>query len=141
MRIARVAGWSFLVLCALAVSSRSRAHAQYNDSAAASAPVEKVTVTVRGADGRMERRVVEQKPARDGYGNAQGNRYDLAVDGAFEGQTVAVLHFYTGEGFDFSLPKAALAEKGFSVYRWVNGPPSPAELKEKLAKATQLWII
>ena len=31
---------------------------------------------------------------------------------AFEGQTVAVLHFYTGEGFDFSLPKAALKEKG-----------------------------
>ncbi|RLD64867.1 MAG: hypothetical protein DRI95_09965, partial [Bacteroidetes bacterium] len=48
---------------------------------------------------------------------------------------------YTGEGFDFSLPKAALKEKGFSVYRWINSPPSAEELEEKLKKACQLWII
>jgi len=77
----------------------------------------------------------------DHHGNAEGNQYDLAVDGAFEGETVAVLHLYTGEGFDFSLPKAALEEKGFSVYRWINGPPSAEELEEKLKKTCQLWII
>jgi len=77
----------------------------------------------------------------DHHGNAEGNQYDLAVDGAFEGETVAVLHLYTGEGFDFSLPKAALKEKGFSVYRWINNPPSADELERKLKKACQLWII
>lgn len=81
------------------------------------------------------------KVKADQHGNAQGNEYDLAVDGAFEGETVAVLHLYTGEGFDFSLPKAALKEKGFSVYRWINNPPAANELKEKLKNACQLWII
>jgi hypothetical protein len=51
-----------------------------------------------------------------------------------------VLQFYTMD-FDFSLPRKALAEKGFSVYRWSNRPPSPEELEEKLKKACQLWII
>ena len=77
----------------------------------------------------------------DGHGNAQGNQYDLAVDGAFEGQTITVLHLYTGEGFDFSLPQAALKEKGFSVYRFMNAPPSAKELKEALDKSCQFWLI
>ena len=87
--------------------------------------------------GVMQSRKVDS----DNHGNADGNQYDLAVDGAFEGETVAVLHLYVGEGFDFSLPTAALKEKGFSVYRWINNPPSPEELEEKLKKACQLWII
>lgn len=77
----------------------------------------------------------------DEHGNAQGSQYDLAVDGAFEGQTIVVLQFYTGEGFDFHLPKEALKQKGFSVYRWMNEAPSPQELQEKLEKACELWII
>jgi len=77
----------------------------------------------------------------DNYGNAQGNQYDLAVDGAFEGETILVLHLYTGENFDFSLPQAALKEKGFSVYRYMNAPPTPEELKKALKKSCQLWII
>ncbi len=81
------------------------------------------------------------KVEADRHGNAEGNQYDLAVDGAFQGETVAVLHLYTGEGFDFSLPKAALKEKGFSVYRWINNPPSAEELEKSLEKACQLWII
>ena len=85
-------------------------------------------------------RIVRKSVVSDSYGNAQGNQYDLAVDGAFEGQTIAVLHFYTA-GFDFSLPKKALAEKGFSVYRWLNAAPEPKELEEALEKSCQLWII
>jgi hypothetical protein len=77
----------------------------------------------------------------DKHGNAQGNKYDLAVDGAFEGETITVLHFYTGEGFDFSLPKNALKEKGFSVYRYIDNPPSPEELEKSLEKSCQLWLI
>ncbi|MDF1549568.1 MAG: hypothetical protein P1P88_17205 [Bacteroidales bacterium] len=90
---------------------------------------------------RKSGEVHKVKVEADQHGNAQGNQYDLAVDGAFEGETVAVLHLYTGEGFDFSLPKAALKEKGFSVYRWIDNPPSPKELEEQLKKACQLWII
>jgi hypothetical protein len=86
-------------------------------------------------------KVHKVKVEADRYGNAQGNQYDLAVDGAFQGETIVVLHLYTGEGFDFSLPKAALKEKGFSVYRYINTPPSPEELEKSLKKACQLWII
>ncbi len=90
---------------------------------------------------RVSGQTYSVKVETDNHGNAQGNQYDLAVDGAFEGKTVAVLHLYVGEGFDFSLPKAALKEKGFSVYRWINNPPSAEELEEKLKKACLLWII
>lgn len=86
-------------------------------------------------------KVVEQEVAKDSYGNPDGNQYDLAVDGAFEGQTVAVLHLYTGEGFDFELPKEAIEQKGFSVYRWINNPPTPKELEKALEKSCQLWVI
>lgn len=77
----------------------------------------------------------------DRHGNAQGNQYDLAVDGAFDGETITVLHLYTGEGFDFNLPKEALKEKGFSVYRYIDNPPSAEELEKSLKKSCQLWII
>lgn len=86
--------------------------------------------------------ITEQVPVKsDIHGNAAGNQYDLAVDGAFEGETIAVIHLYTWENFDFHLPEAALKEKGFSVYRWINAPPSPEELEEALEKSCQLWII
>ena len=126
------------------LAQQVHAGSPYNRSAGQSAPAAAVVVDeVRKADGSVERvqREVQGPVTKDHFGNAQGSQYDLAVDGAFEGQTVAVLHLYTGEGFDFSLPKAALKEKGFSVYRWVNQPPPPAELEEKLKKASQLWII
>jgi hypothetical protein len=86
-------------------------------------------------------RIVEREVSSDSYGNADGNQYDLAVDGAFEGQTIAVLHLYTTGSFDFELPTNALKEKGFSVYRWMNKPPTPEVLKEGLDKACQLWIV
>ena len=115
--------------------------AQYNKCAAKNVVTESVSETYIDRDtGKEETRTVERAVASDSYGNAQGNQYDLAVDGAFEGQTIAVLHFYTA-GFDFSLPKKALAEKGFSVYRWMNTAPSAKELKDALDKSCQLWII
>ena len=117
-----------------------QARAQYNPSAAVNQPTEEVAVPKR-VGGRVT--VVKERRAvrADRYGNAAGTQYDLAVDGAFKGQTVVVLHFYTGEGFDFSLPRKALARKGFSVYRWSNGAPSAKELAGALDKACQLWII
>ena len=43
-----------------------------------------------------------------------------------------MLQLYTGEGFDFSLPRAALKEKGFSRLPLVESPPPPAQLREML---------
>jgi hypothetical protein len=77
----------------------------------------------------------------DQFGNPIGNEYDLAKDGAFKGFSIAVLHLYTGEGFDFSKPEAALKEKGFDIIRWTDGAPPFKEFQEKLWTCCQLWII
>ena len=115
---------------------------QYNKCAAQNVITEeREEVHFDARKGREVIKKVEVRVAADSYGNPQGNQYDLAVDGAFEGQTIAVLHFYTGEGFDFELPKNALKEKGFSVYRWINNAPSVKDLEEGLKKSCQLWII
>lgn len=115
---------------------------QYNKCAAQNVITEeREEVYFDAVKGREVIKKVEVPVAADSYGNPQGNQYDLAVDGAFEGQTIAVLHFYTGEGFDFELPKNALKEKGFSVYRWINNAPSVKDLEEGLKKSCQLWII
>jgi hypothetical protein len=128
-----VAGWTI---------SFSTALAQYNSCAAKNVITEEVREVVYDKETKREvERVVERPVASDDYGNAQGNQYDLAVDGAFEGQTIAVLHLYTGEGFDFRLPTNAFKEKGFSVYRWINEPPSAKELKDGLDKSCQLWVV
>lgn len=85
------------------------------------------------------------KSRLDQHGNILGSEGDLARDGAFsahpELNTVAVLHLYTGEGFDFKLPTAALEKKGFRVKRWENTPPPPAELRTELASCGQLWVV
>lgn len=78
---------------------------------------------------------------KDKFGNLDGNEFDLAKDGAFTGHQIAVLHLYTGEGFDFSLPEKALQEKGFTIHRWIDQPPSLSEFKAVLSKSCQLWVI
>ena len=116
--------------------------AQYNTEAVKKNRIyESKMVEKVNDDGEVYEVEVKEEVASDSYGNAAGNQYDLAEDGAFEGNTVAVLHLYTGEGFDFSLPEAALKEKGFSVFRWLNAAPPADELREKLKNACQLWVI
>lgn len=78
---------------------------------------------------------------KDIYGNAKGNDYDLAKDDGFKGLKIAVLHLYTGENFDFKKPESALKQKGFSIIRWQNTPPSPSALRKTLKSSCQLWII
>jgi hypothetical protein len=118
-------------------------HAQYNSCAGKSEVRETKMMDVRNVEtGKMEKVVVQEKVKNtDNFGNASGSQYDLAVDGAFKGQTIVVLHFCAHGSFDFELPKAALAEKGFSVYRFKNAAPSPEVLEEALSKACQLWVI
>ncbi len=117
--------------------------AQYNLCAGQSVVQESVQQEVFDQSTGQKKLLEVQRAVqkRDDFGNASGNQYDLAVDGAFKGQTIVVLHFFTGENFDFELPRAALKEKGFSVYRFVNNAPSPKELKKALSKACQLWVI
>jgi len=83
----------------------------------------------------------KKKVKTDDFGNAKGSQYDLAKDGAFQNHTIAVLHLYTGGGFDFHYPKAALQQKGFTIKRWRNTPPSVSELAHELKMANQLWVI
>ena len=130
-----------LLALAVVAAASNAARAQYTEAAGKNAPMATVPTAVHAADGTVHMELRQEKPKADRYGNAQGNNYDLAVDGAFEGQTVAVIQLYTEEGFDFSLPRAALKEKGFGVYRWSNRVPSPADLEKALAKSSQLWII
>lgn len=112
--------------------------AQYSQAAGQNAPVvREVERRLDAKTGKMEEHVVEKQANKDRYGNAQGNQFDLAVDGAFDGETIVVIQLYQ---FPFELPKAALKEKGFSVYRW-NGTPKPEELEAALKKANQLWVI
>ena len=77
---------------------------------------------------------------KDHQGNALGTNYDLANDGAFNGETILVLHFYTGEGFDFREPQTALESKGFTVVRYTTVPSFDVFVTE-LEKASQLWVI
>jgi hypothetical protein len=132
----------FAALALALVCCASSASAQFNTSRGANAPAPVAKdIAFEDSDGVVKHKRVYVAPKADSYGNAAGTQYDLAVDGAFEGQTIAVLQFYTLENFDFSLPKAALKEKGFSVYRWSGAAPPVEELKRGLEKSCQLWII
>lgn len=110
----------------------------YNASAGRNAPM----VEEKDENGHVKKTVtgeiIYKEVKKDSYGNAQGTQYDLAVDGAFEGQTILVLQLYS---FDFDAPEKALKQKGFGVYRYMNNPPSAEQLKKDLSKSCQLWII
>ena len=114
------------------------AFAQYTPSAGVNAPKVEMKRSVRDKSGALREETYYEPAKPDRWGNAQGNNNDLAIDGAFEGQTVAVIQLYD---FPFDDVKAALKEKGFSVYRWSRAAPSPADLEAALAKSSQLWII
>jgi uncharacterized protein YegL len=105
--------------------------------------VKKVIDLRKGNESNTPYNVFDRQRAlnKDKFGNLAGTEFDLAKDGAFSGYQIAVLHLYTGEEFDFSLPEQALKEKGFSIYRWQNKPPSAKELKQVLDQSCQLWVI
>jgi hypothetical protein len=114
------------------------AAAQYTRAAGQNAPTVTVDVVSKDDRGREVHHTEERRAPADHYGNAAGSQNDLAVDGAFSGQTIGVIQLYD---FPFDDTRAALAEKGFSVVRWRNQPPAPAALKDALAKCSQLWLI
>ena len=139
MSITRHATVTSLCSLALLLITSTSAFAQYNKSAGMSvAPsMEKRRVQVSDDSGQVRYEEKEVQVKRDGYGNAADSSYDLAVDGAFEGQTIVVLQLYP---FSFDQAREALARKGFSVYRFTS-TPSPEELAKALKKANQFWLI
>src|SRR6185436_8705190 len=117
-----------LVLGVLLLTSAARA--QYNAQAGQSAPAaEQVRIETKDAKGNRTFKVEERPAKLDDFGNAQSTKYDLAVDGAFTGQTVLVLDYY---GQSFEGPTQALKQKGFSVVLLRNTAPSPKELTAML---------
>jgi hypothetical protein len=113
----------------------------YNSTAGSNAP----QVAERDDRGEVKKNekgeIIYKEVAKDAYGNAQGNQYDLAVDGAFDGQTILVLQLYSEPSFNFEAPEKALKEKGFGLFRYINNPPDAQQLKKDLTKSCQLWII
>ncbi|MEP6865330.1 MAG: hypothetical protein ABJE66_32225, partial [Deltaproteobacteria bacterium] len=89
---------SLFVALALVIGLHHSALAQYTRAAGQNAPMDPVSRTTYDKSGFAHTTIQMVAPAADSFGNAQGNDHDLAVDGAFKGQTVAVIQLYTGEG-------------------------------------------
>lgn len=126
-----------IVFALLVMFTSLPAYAQYNANAGVSAPAMSKRTVAREMGDKVVFEVVEEEVQRDQFGNAGGSQNDLAVDGAFGGQTIVVLQLFN---FDFTQARQALEQKGFSVYRF-NGAPKPADLKKALAKANQFWLV
>ncbi|MER2560786.1 MAG: hypothetical protein ABTQ32_08710 [Myxococcaceae bacterium] len=129
-----------LLSCLLSLTFALPAFAQYSETAGMnSAPAARVVEQVRNdKTGKLETKERFVPVVRDSFGNSGGNQHDLAVDGAFDGQTVAVVQLYD---FPFDAARDALKEKGFSVFRWNHAVPPAKEFEQQLSKACQLWII
>lgn len=127
-----------LVACCALFSLAS--FAQYTPSAGRNAPA--AAYEMQRDDRTGKTTIVEQKNAQvahDTHGNARGNQYDLAVDGAFDGQTVLIID---QTGNTLVNTRAALKEKGLASVVFPNGrTPTVAELRDALKKSCQLWLI
>src|SRR5262249_36841404 len=117
-----------------------RAFAQYSPAAGHNAPAAPYEVRRDAKSGEVHfEPSADPTLHRDGHGNAAGNQYDLAIDGAFEGQTVLIID---QTGNTLVNTRAALKQKGLSSVVIPNGmTPSVVELKKALAKSCQMWII
>lgn len=138
-----------LVSTSILTLGASSAFAQYTPQAGKNAPVAAEAAAPAAdhldKDGRARTTgtggTAPAQIARDSFGNAQGASYDLAVDGAFDGQTILIIDLYSFvHSQDFSGPRDAAKAKGFSMVRYPN-VPAPAELAKLLAKSNQFWLI
>jgi len=136
----------------LVTSTAGTALAQYTKQAGKSAPTAEAAAAAdpapaagdRDKPNRQSSSRTQTQPAqiaRDDFGNARGSNFDLAVDGAFDGQTILVIDYYGAEyNQDFTGPRDAVKAKGFSVVR-LPKEPSPEELAKLLTKSNQFWLI
>jgi hypothetical protein len=118
--------------------------AQYTPSAAQNAPKKayRPVLNKRGgyvfdAAGKTKYEHYDRAPKADRHGNASGSQYDLAIDGAFRGQTILILDQV---GNTLTNTRASLAKKGFAtvVFR---GRPTVKRLRKALARSCQVWLI
>jgi hypothetical protein len=119
--------------------------AQYTPSAGMNAPAAAYELRAAPkADAAERHTVIQTVPtaapvSRDSHGNATGNQYDLAVDGAFEGQTVLILDEV---GNTLVNTRAALKQKGLNSVVYSRGGLPPANvLREALKKSCELWLL
>jgi hypothetical protein len=125
---------NLLLCCALADS----ALAQYTPSAGQNRPARAYDAEA-DESGKVTLTPSASAIASDSHGNARGSQYDLAVDGAFEGQTVLILDQV---GNTLVNTKAALRLKGLAAVVYPSGlTPSVEELSEALGKSCQVWLI
>ncbi|MBM4783819.1 MAG: phosphoribosyltransferase [Archangiaceae bacterium] len=126
-------------LLAALVFTALPAFAQYTPTAGKNAPDTAYEARADHQNGSVRLEKSDGPVPRDGHGNARGNQYDLAVDGAFKGQTVLIID---QTGNTLVNTRAALEEKGLASVVYPNGKtPTPAELKEALSKSCELWLI
>jgi hypothetical protein len=127
-------------LAVIFVLSSFAARAQYTPTAGQNAPAAAYREE-RAKDTDHAATIVktdQQQVTRDVHGNAQGNQYDLAVDGAFAGQTVLILD-EVGNTLDNT--RAALREKGLASVVYRGTMPDAKELRAALSKSCELWFL
>jgi hypothetical protein len=120
------------------------AWAQYTPAAAQNAPKRAYRPLkdargqlARDAAGKVKYKVLNRAPGADRHGNASGSQYDLAVDGAFKGQTILILDQVRNTLVN---TRAALRTKGFSTVV-IRGTPPVKQLRDALARSCQVWLI
>ncbi|MFK7758262.1 MAG: hypothetical protein AB8B53_15130 [Flavobacteriales bacterium] len=141
--------WIMIVMVLLCNAELIKA--QYNDEVAGQnriyvTEIEEVELTDEAGNVMLDKdgeKIVEIQEVKklavsDVHGNADGNQFDLATDGAFKGNTIAVLNLC---GVTLDQPEASLSEKGFSMFQWKSGAPEPEILRKELEKSCQLWVI
>lgn len=123
----------------LMLASVAMSYGQYNACAGKSEiREERVVTTVDQSTGKKFVDTVYVKPAEaDAHGNLKGNQFDLAVDGAFEGQTILVVNVC---GNTMENARTALKEKGFNMVV-LNGFPEIGQFTDYLKKSCQFWVL
>ncbi|MFT3713923.1 MAG: phosphoribosyltransferase [Archangium sp.] len=114
--------------------------AQYTPAAGHNAPAAAYEVKRSDETGKVEFVPSKTKEiSKDPHGNARGDQYDLAIDGAFEGQTVLIID---QTGNTLVNTRAALKLKGLNSVVIPNGLTPPiAEFKKALSQSCQVWLI
>lgn len=78
---------------------------------------------------------------KDRFGNPQGSQYDLAEDGGFDGHGILIINLCLSSAAKLTCVKKALEKKGFDVDIHQGPMLSPKELKSRLSKVGQMWLI
>jgi hypothetical protein len=126
-----------LLLCTTAWAQYTPSAGQNDPKRAYEAMVDDRGEPLRDSKGRTRYKQSKAAPKADAHGNAAGSQYDLAIDGAFKGQTVLIIDQVRNT---LANTRAALAQKGFATVV-VRGVPTVARLKQALAKSCQVWLI